>query len=89
LVTTKSLKEALIALFHLEGVSEADIGDDDALFNEGLGLDSVDAIELTIFLDNEYGIQFDTMAQSQEAFASIRALQAYINDHSTISQKQK
>ena len=85
----KELKEALIQLFNLEGVSADDIGDDDALFNEGLGLDSVDAIELTIFLDNTYGIRFANMAQSEAALASVRALQAYINAHTAALQPQK
>jgi len=83
MLTIEKLKENLIELFHLEGMDTGMVGDDDALFGEGLGLDSVDAIELTIYLDNMYGITFVTMAESTEAFASIRALQNYINTHGT------
>jgi hypothetical protein len=48
LITTEKLKTELIELFNLEGVHAEEISDDDHLFNDGLGLDSVDAIELTI-----------------------------------------
>ena len=75
------MTEALIELFQLEDTGRGDLDADAPLFNEGLGLDSVDAIELTVFLDNEYGIRFANMAASQEAFASIQALTEYVNTH--------
>ena len=81
MITTTQLKTELIELFALEGVDVHEISDDDHLFEEGLGLDSVDAIELSIFLDNEYGIVFKNIADSEEAFKSIEALQQYINEH--------
>ena len=71
----------MIELFNLEGVHTEEIADDDHLFGDGLGLDSVDAIELTIFLDNEYGIVFNNISESEAVFASIQALQEYINTH--------
>ncbi|OQX57065.1 MAG: hypothetical protein B5M52_08145 [Helicobacteraceae bacterium 4484_230] len=77
----ETLKSKLIELFHLEEVHVEDLSDDAALFQDGLGLDSVDAIELTIFLDNEYGIVFNSMAETETAFASIRKLLEYINEH--------
>ena len=79
MITTEQLKTDLIALFNLEGVAATEIADDDHLFGDGLGLDSVDAIELTIFLDNEYGIVFDNISESEAVFASIKTLQQYIN----------
>lgn len=79
MITTQQLKAALIELFSLEGISVDEIADDDHLFGDGLGLDSVDAIELTIFLDNEYGIVFDNIAESEAIFRSIKSLQEYIN----------
>ena len=75
------MTEALIELFQLEDTALGDLDADAPLFNEGLGLDSVDAIELTVFLDNEYGIRFSNMAASQEAFSSIAALTEYVNAH--------
>jgi len=79
LITTEKLKTDLIELFNLEGVHAEEISDDDHLFNDGLGLDSVDAIELTIFLDNEYGIIFANISESETVFASIKTLQEFIN----------
>ena len=79
MITTEKLKTDLIELFNLEGVHTEEISDDDHLFNDGLGLDSVDAIELTIFLDNEYGIIFTNISESEAVFASIKTLQEFIN----------
>jgi acyl carrier protein len=79
LITTEKLKSELIELFNLEGVHAEEISDDDHLFHDGLGLDSVDAIELTIFLDNEYGIVFSNISESEAVFASIKTLQEFIN----------
>jgi len=80
-ITTEQLKKELIELFNLEGVSVEEIADDDHLFGDGLGLDSVDAIELTIFLDNEHGIVFSNISESEAVFSSIKNLQEYINQH--------
>ena len=79
MITTEKLKTELIELFNLEGVQAEEISDDAHLFHDGLGLDSVDAIELTIFLDNEYEIVFSNISESEEVFTSIKTLQEYIN----------
>ena len=81
MITTEQLKKELIELFSLEGVSVEEIADEDHLFGDGLGLDSVDAIELTIFLDNEHGIVFSNISESEAVFSSIKNLQQYINQH--------
>jgi len=80
-ITTEQLKKELIELFSLEGISVEEIADDDHLFGDGLGLDSVDAIELTIFLDNEHGIVFSNISESEAVFSNIKNLQQYINQH--------
>jgi len=79
MVTTKEVKEKLIAGLNLEDMTPDDIDDGDALFNEGLGLDSVDAIELIVILDNEYGIKFENMSELKDIFATIESLTNYIN----------
>ena len=84
MITTEKLKTDLIELFNLEGVHAEEISDDDHLFNDGLGLDSVDAIELTIFLDNEYGIIFANISESEAVFASIKTLQEFINANENV-----
>ena len=84
MITTDKLKTELIELFNLEGVHANEILDEDHLFGDGLGLDSVDAIELTIFLDNEYGIVFSNISESESVFASIKTLQEYINKNENV-----
>jgi acyl carrier protein len=81
MVTTKDVKEKIIAGLNLEDMSHDDISDDDALFNEGLGLDSVDAIELIVILDSEYGIKFENMSELKDIFATVQSLTNYINEN--------
>ena len=75
------MKKKLISGLSLEDISPDDIADDDALFNEGLGLDSVDAIELVVMLDNEFGIKFGNMSEAKDVFATVQTLTNYINDN--------
>ena len=79
MITTQEVKEKIIAGLNLEDMSHDEIADDDALFNEGLGLDSVDAIELIVILDSEYGIKFENMSELKDIFATITTLTDYIN----------
>ncbi len=79
MITTQDVKEKIIAGLNLEEMSHDEISDDDALFNEGLGLDSVDAIELIVVLDNEYGIKFENMSELKDIFATVKTLTKYIN----------
>ncbi|HEX5710044.1 MAG TPA: phosphopantetheine-binding protein [Sulfuricurvum sp.] len=81
MVEYNTVKEQLIEALGLEDMSADEIQDDAALFGEGLGLDSVDAIELVIFLDNQYGIKIDNVGQSKEIFVSIRTLTDFINQN--------
>ncbi len=77
------LKEMLIKGLSLEDVTPEEIGDDDPLFGEedGLGLDSLDAVELVVLVQKEYDVQIENAEQGQEAFASINALDAFIEKH--------
>lgn len=79
MITTEEVKEKIIVGLNLEEMSHDEIADDDALFNEGLGLDSVDAIELIVILDNEYGIKFENMSELKDIFATVQSLTNYIN----------
>jgi len=81
MIEYRSVKEQLIKALKLEEMSADEIDDDAPLFNEGLGLDSVDAIELVIFLDNQYGIKIDNAGQSKDIFVSIRTLTDFINQN--------
>jgi len=79
MITTQNVKEKLIAGLNLEDITPGDIDDNSPLFNEGLGLDSVDAIELVVILDNEYGIKFENMDKLKDIFATVESLTDHIN----------
>jgi acyl carrier protein len=76
----QELKEKIIEQLNLEEFTVADIADDDALFGDGLGLDSIDALELIVMLDKDYGIQLTDPKEGQEIFKSIAVLADYIAD---------
>ena len=80
MITTEDLKSKIIEGLNLEDIEAEEIGDDDPLFgDEGLGLDSVDAIELTLVIEKEYGIKVTNMADAQQIFATPTSLAAYLN----------
>ncbi len=77
----QELKEKIIEQLNLEEFTVADIADDDALFGDGLGLDSIDALELIVMLDKDYGIQLTDPKEGKEIFKSIAVLADYITDN--------
>ena len=81
MISTKEIKEKLIVGLNLEELTPDEIDDNAPLFNEGLGLDSVDAIELIVVLDTEYGVKFENMNELKEIFSSINTLTDYINNN--------
>ncbi len=72
------LKSLIIDSLKLTDVKPEDIGDDTRLFGEGLGLDSLDAVELVVALKKKYNVDMQDMEKAREAFASINALADYI-----------
>jgi acyl carrier protein len=73
------LKQEIINVLNLEGMTPANITDDDELFGDGgLGLDSIDALELIVLLEKNYGIKLKDPAQGKEIFRSIRTMAEYI-----------
>ncbi|MDR3365360.1 MAG: phosphopantetheine-binding protein [Prevotellaceae bacterium] len=72
------LKQEIIAVLNLEEVAPTDIADDAPLFGEGLGLDSIDALELIVLMEKNYGIKLKDPAQGREIFKSIRVMAEYI-----------
>jgi acyl carrier protein len=74
----EELKTKLIAGFQLEGVTPADITAEDAIFDGGLGLDSIDALELVALLEQDYGIVILERAVADKAFASVRSLAEFV-----------
>ena len=80
---TQELKEKIIEQLNLEDYSVEDIDDNDALFGDGLGLDSIDALELIVMLDKDYGIKLTDPEKGKEIFKSIAILANYIAEHRT------
>lgn len=74
------LKEMIVSGLKLEDVTAADIDDDAPLFGEGLGLDSLDAVELVVLLKKRYGVEIKDMDEAKAAFASITTLAARVRE---------
>ncbi len=73
------LKELIIEGLHLEDVKPGDIELDGPLFGEGLGLDSIDALEISVLLDRKYGVKISSGDdRNPEIFASLQALANFV-----------
>jgi len=77
------LKEKIIKVLNLEDIAVEDVNNDDALFGDGLGLDSIDALELIVMLDKDYGIKLLDPKEGKAIFQSINSMAAYITEHRT------
>ncbi|MDB2606333.1 phosphopantetheine-binding protein [Zobellia sp.] len=74
----QELKEKIIEQLNLEDVSIDEIANNDPLFGDGLGLDSIDALELIVMLDKDYGIKLADPKEGRKIFESIDTMAAYI-----------
>jgi acyl carrier protein len=77
----QELKSKIIEVLNLEDIAVADINDDDALFGDGLGLDSIDALELIVMLDKDYGIKLVDPKEGKTIFKSIETMAVYIDEN--------
>ncbi|WP_299887260.1 phosphopantetheine-binding protein [uncultured Lacinutrix sp.] len=75
------LKENIIEQLNLEDMTADDIANDDILFGDGLGLDSIDALELIVMLDKNYGIKLADPKEGRAIFESIDTMAAYIAEN--------
>ena len=75
------LKGHIVDTLEMEGLSPEDIDSDGPLFRDGLGLDSIDAVELVVMVEKQYGIKMRKMAETRAAFASVRTLAEFIESH--------
>jgi acyl carrier protein len=73
-----NLKKEIIEVLNLEGVKPEDIDADAPLFGDGLGLDSIDALELIVLLEKNYGIKLENPNQGREIFTTVRSMAEYI-----------
>ena len=78
----QELKQLLIDVLNLEDVSVEQIDSEAPLFGEGLGLDSIDALEIALAVSKRYGFQLRSdNADNRKIFASLRALSAHVQEH--------
>jgi len=78
------LKTLLIEGLHLEDVTAEEIIPDEPLFGEGLGLDSIDALEIAVLLDRKYGVKITSEDdRNQEIFASLNSLATFVQENRT------
>ena len=76
------LKELIIEALMLEDVAIGDIDSDEPLFVEGLGLDSIDALELAMAIDKRYGVRIKADdEQNKQIFANVKSLATYVGQH--------
>ena len=76
------LAQLLVESLNLEGVEPAQIDPEAPLFNAGLGLDSIDALELALAVSKRYGFQLRSdNDENRRLFASLRALSAHVEQH--------
>lgn len=79
----KELKEEIIKTLNLEEVRPEDIDENAALFGDGLGLDSIDALELIVLMEKNYGIKLQDPNQGKEIFKSIVTMAEYVQKNRT------
>ncbi|CCX61310.1 phosphopantetheine-binding protein [Caecibacteroides pullorum] len=77
------LKKEIIEVLNLEEVKPEDIDNDAPLFGDGLGLDSIDALELIVLIEKNYGIKLKDPAKGKEIFKSINVMADYIAKNRT------
>jgi acyl carrier protein len=74
----QKLKGQIIKQLNLNDKKAEDIGDDEPLFVAGLGLDSIDALELIVLLQQEYNVKLNNAEEGQSVFRSVRTMAEYI-----------
>ncbi len=77
------LKKKIIEALNLEEMTPEDLDADVSLFGEGLGLDSIDALELIVLLEKNYGIKLATPSEGRTIFKSVRTIAEYVSEHRT------
>jgi acyl carrier protein len=79
------LKKLIIETLKLEEITPEDIEEDGQLFGDGLGLDSIDALELVVALEKTYGVVIPDSEVGERVFRSLNTLAQFVRDQSAIS----
>jgi len=77
----EELKTKIIEFLNLEDVNPDELEPESPLITEGLGLDSIDLLELVVLLEKDYGIKITTKEDAQKAFQSLSTLADYVREH--------
>lgn len=77
----RTLKALMIERLKLEDMTPDDLGDDDPLFDGGLGLDSIDALEIVVMLESEFGVRVKNEGSAREYFRSIATLAQLVHEN--------
>ena len=77
----ENLKRQIVEQLNLKDIKPEDIGDDQPLFVEGLGLDSIDALELIVLLQQHYGIRLTRAEDGPTVFRSVNSMAEYIQEN--------
>ena len=80
-ITPLEMKQFIIETLGLEDVTPEAIGDEEPLFASGLGLDSIDALELVVLLDKKYGIKINDSKAARKIMINIRTIAEYVMQH--------
>lgn len=79
----EQLKTQIIKFLNLTDLTPADIKDDEPLFGDGLGLDSIDSLELIVLLKKEYGIDIRDPREGRKVLVDVATMADYIQEHKT------
>ncbi|MBN1506030.1 MAG: acyl carrier protein [Sedimentisphaerales bacterium] len=74
------LKQVIVADLNLEEITPEQIRDDEVLFGEGVGLDSLDAVELVVIVKKHFGVEIKDMTEGRKALASVDSLAKFIEE---------
>ena len=77
------VKKQIVEFLNLTSVNPEDIKDDQPLFGDGLGLDSIDSLELIVLLSREYGITINDPKEGRKVLVDVNTMVAYIEQHRT------
>ncbi len=77
----EKLKKQIIQFLNLTDLTPADIKDNESLFGDGLGLDSIDSLELIVLLKKEYGITIKDPREGRKVLVDVNSMAAYIEEH--------